>query len=188
MRARCEWVGEQPLYIRYHDEEWGRPVHDEKKLFEYLILEGAQAGLSWITVLKKRDHYRQVFDGFDPEIIARYDDGKKAELLADAGIIRNRAKIDAAVTNAQAWLRLKEEGVDPVTWLWSFVGGRQKCNHRGKLTEVPASTPESDAMSKALKKAGFKFVGTTICYAFMQAAGMVDDHVQGCFLHQPQDS
>jgi DNA-3-methyladenine glycosylase I len=180
---RCAWAGRDRLYRAYHDEEWGVPVRDPRRLFEFLILEGAQAGLSWITVLRKREHYREVFDGFDPACIAAWDDAKKAELLADPGIIRNRAKIDAAIVNARAWLALEAEGIDPVEWLWSFVGGAPRCNAWATLAEVPATTPESDAMSKALRTRGFKFVGSTICYAFMQATGMVDDHVVTCFRH-----
>ncbi len=180
---RCAWAGPDPLYRAYHDTEWGVPVDDERRLFEYLLLEGAQAGLSWITVLKKRARYREVFDGFDPERIARYDDAKRTELLADAGIIRNRAKIDAAIGNARAWLAMREAGIDPVAWLWDFTGGRQVANAFASPADVPASTPTSDAMSKALRSRGFKFVGSTICYAFMQAVGMVNDHPVGCFRH-----
>ncbi|WP_332670297.1 DNA-3-methyladenine glycosylase I [Aromatoleum sp.] len=180
---RCAWAGSDPLYRTYHDTEWGVPVDEERTLFEYLLLEGAQAGLSWITVLKKRARYREVFDGFDPARIARYDDAKKAELLTDAGIIRNRAKVDAAIGNARAWLALREAGIDPVAWLWGFTGGRQLANAFASLADVPVSTPTSDAMSKALRSRGFKFVGSTICYAFMQAVGMVNDHPVGCFRH-----
>lgn len=180
MIERCGWVGDDRLYEAYHDQEWGVPVRDARTLFEFLLLEGAQAGLSWITVLKKRAHYRAVFDGFDPQAIAAYGEAKKAALLADPGIIRNRAKVDAAVINARAWLALQEAGIDPVAWLWDFVGGRPLQPGRQSLAEVPASTPVSDAMSKALKAHGFKFVGSTICYAFMQAVGMVNDHVAGC--------
>ncbi len=181
--VRCGWAGNDPLYRAYHDEEWGVPVRDPRRLFEFLILEGAQAGLAWITVLKKRARYREVFDGFDPVRIAAWDDAKKAALLADPGIIRNRAKIDAAIVNARAWLALEAEGIDPVQWLWSFVGGAPKRNAWPTLAAVPATTPESDAMSKALRARGFKFVGSTICYALMQAVGMVDDHVVSCFRH-----
>ncbi|HRQ58723.1 MAG TPA: DNA-3-methyladenine glycosylase I [Azoarcus taiwanensis] len=180
---RCGWAGSDPLYRAYHDEEWGVPVRDARRLFEFLILEGAQAGLAWITVLRKRERYREVFDDFDPVRIAAWDDEKKAALLGDPGIIRNRAKIDAAIVNARAWLALEAEGIDPVEWLWSFVGGEPRRNAWTTLAEVPATTPESDAMSKALRARGFKFVGSTICYAFMQAVGMVDDHVVGCFRH-----
>lgn len=182
-RPRCAWPGSDPLYCAYHDHEWGVPVLDERTMFEFLLLEGMQAGLSWITVLRKREHYRKVFDGFDPERIARYDDARRAALLADAGIIRNRAKVDAAIGNARAWLELREAGIDPVEWLWSFVGGQTRQNAWGALSEIPAHTGQSDAMSKALKARGFKFVGSTICYAHMQATGMVNDHVVGCFRH-----
>lgn len=181
--CRCVWAGSDPLYLAYHDTEWGVPVEDGRVLFEFLLLEGAQAGLSWITVLKKRARYREVFDGFDPERIARYDDAKKAALLADPGIIRNRAKIDAAIVNARAWLALREAGTDPAAWLWTFTDGRPVDHRFSSLAEVPATTPASDAMSKALRARGFKFVGSTICYAFMQAVGMVNDHVVSCFRH-----
>ncbi|THF60287.1 DNA-3-methyladenine glycosylase I [Pseudothauera rhizosphaerae] len=181
--VRCGWVGDDPLYVAYHDDEWGVPVRDERLLFEFLLLEGAQAGLSWFTVLKKRARYREVFEGFDPERIARFDEARKAALLADPGIIRNRAKVEAAVINARAWLALREAGVDPVAWLWGFVGGSPVVNNFRSLAEVPASTPVSEAMSKALRQRGFKFVGSTICYAFMQAVGMVNDHTVDCFRH-----
>lgn len=181
---RCPWAGEDPLYVAYHDEEWGVPVRDERLLFEFLLLEGAQAGLSWYTVLKKRAHYREVFDAFDPARIAAWDDARQAALLADAGIIRNRAKVAAAVDNARAWLRLRAEGIDPVAWLWSFVGGQPLHNAWQTLAEVPATTAASEAMSRALRARGFRFVGPTICYAFMQATGMVNDHLVGCPRHQ----
>lgn len=181
---RCPWAGEDPLYVAYHDEEWGVPVRDERLLFEFLLLEGAQAGLSWYTVLKKRAHYREVFDAFDPVRIAAWDDARQAALLADAGIIRNRAKVAAAVDNARAWLRLRAEGIDPVAWLWSFVGGQPLHNAWQTLAEVPATTAASEAMSRALRARGFRFVGPTICYAFMQATGMVNDHLVGCPRHQ----
>lgn len=184
MNARCAWVGDDPLYRAYHDTEWGVPAHDARTLFEFLVLEGAQAGLAWITVLRKRAHYRAVFDGFDPARIARYDEAKKAALLADPGIIRNRAKIDAAVINARAWLAMVDAGLDPVDWLWQFVDGAPRHNAWRALAEVPAATPASEAMSKALKARGFKFVGSTICYAFMQAVGMVNDHTVDCFRHR----
>lgn len=183
MVTRCAWVSSDPLYLDYHDNEWGVPVHDRHRLFEFLVLEGAQAGLSWLTVLKKRARYREVFDGFDPARIACYDSDKKVALLSDAGIIRNRAKIDAAVGNAQAWLAMEAAGIDPVEWLWGFIGGEPRINCWKSLAEVPANTCESDAMSKALKARGFKFVGSTICYAFMQAVGMVNDHTIDCFRH-----
>ncbi|AYH42299.1 DNA-3-methyladenine glycosylase I [Azoarcus sp. DN11] len=183
MTERCAWAGNDPLYIHYHDTEWGVPTGDAHTLFEFLVLEGAQAGLSWITVLRKRERYRAVFDGFDPERIVHYGDAKKAELLADPGIIRNRAKIDAVILNARAWLDLREAGTDPVAWLWSFVDGQPVQNAFAALGEIPATTPQSDAMSKALKARGFKFVGSTICYALMQAAGMTNDHVVSCPRH-----
>jgi DNA-3-methyladenine glycosylase I len=184
MNARCAWVGDDPLYLAYHDTEWGVPVRDPRTLFEFLVLEGAQAGLAWITVLRKRAHYRVAFDGFDPERVARFDDAKKAALLADPGIIRNRAKIDAAVVNARAWLALRDSGLDPVAWLWQFVEGAPRHNAWRTLADVPATTAASDAMSKALKARGFKFVGSTICYAFMQAVGMVNDHTVDCYRHR----
>jgi len=179
-KARCGWVSDDPLYRLYHDTEWGRPVRDPHGLFELLILEGCQAGLSWITVLRKRERYRTVYDGFDPHKIARYRPAKLAKLLADPGIVRHRGKIEASVTNARAWLELEAREGSAVRWLWGFVDGAPRRNRPATLKQVPARTPESDAMSKALKKAGFKFVGSTICYAFMQASGMVDDHVAGC--------
>lgn len=182
--VRCGWAGTDPLYVAYHDHEWGVPVRDDRTMFEFLLLEGVQAGLSWITVLRKREHYRTVFDGFDPERIARYDEAKKAALLADPGIIRNRAKVEAAVTNARAWLELREAGIDPTGWLWSFVAGVPRQNVWASLKDVPAETAESKDMSKALKARGFKFVGPTICYAHMQATGMVNDHTLDCFRHR----
>lgn len=184
MNARCAWVGDDPLYLAYHDTEWGVPVRDARTLFEFLVLEGAQAGLAWITVLRKRARYREVFDGFDPECVARYDDAKRAALLADPGIIRNRAKVEAAVLNARAWLALRDAGLDPVAWLWQFVDGTPRHNAWRSLAEVPATTAASDAMSKALKARGFKFAGSTICYAFMQAVGMVNDHTVDCFRYR----
>jgi DNA-3-methyladenine glycosylase I len=181
-KARCGWVSEDPLYQKYHDREWGRPLRDDRALFELLILEGCQAGLSWITVLRKREHYRKVYDGFDPQKIARYRPAKLRKLLEDPGIIRHKGKIEASVGNAKAYLAIIErDGPHGFSrFLWSFVGGKPKKNRPKTLKDVPARTPESDAMSKALQKAGFKFVGSTICYAFMQASGMVDDHVAGC--------
>jgi DNA-3-methyladenine glycosylase I len=184
MSTRCAWVSDDPLYLAYHDGEWGVPVHDERTLFEFLVLEGAQAGLAWITVLRKRAHYREVFDGFDPERIARYDEARKGALLADPGIIRNRAKVEAAVSNARAWLAMREAGIEPVAWLWDFIDGRPVQNGFATPAEVPASTAASEAMSRALRARGFKFVGPTICYAFMQAVGMVNDHTTGCFRHR----
>jgi DNA-3-methyladenine glycosylase I len=187
-RTRCAWVSAKDpaalaLYQRYHDEEWGVPSRDERHLFEMLILEGAQAGLSWLTILKKREGYRRAFDGFDPAKIARYGERDRERLLADPGIVRNRAKVDATIGNARAVLALRQEGIDLADWLWSFVGGAPIRNRRRSLQELPAQTPESEAMSKALKKRGFRFVGPTICYAFMQAVGMVDDHTADCFRH-----
>ena len=183
-KLRCGWVSDDPLYIAYHDEEWGRPVHDERRLFEMLTLEGAQAGLSWLTILRKRENYRTAFAGFDPAVVARFDEVERERLLSVEGIVRNRAKIDATIGNARAWLKLREETPDgPVAYLWSFVGGAPKINSWRSLTEIPAQTAESQAMSKALKARGFRFVGPTICYAFMQATGMVDDHTADCFLY-----
>ena len=175
--TRCGWAGDDPLYVAYHDEEWGVPVHDDRRLFEMLILEGAQAGLSWITILRRREGYRRAFDGFDPERIARYTERRKAALLQDERIIRNRAKVDAAVRNAQAFLEIE----DFDRFLWDFVGGQPKQNRWKELKEIPPETPESKAMSKELRRRGFNFVGPTICYAFMQATGMVNDHLTGCF-------
>ncbi len=169
--------------IRYHDEEWGVPVHDDNKLFEFLILEGAQAGLSWETILKKRENYRAAFDGFDAQRVAGYDRRKVAQLLGNPGIVRNRLKIASAVQNARALLRVQEEFGSFDRYVWQFVDERPKVNLRNATNPVPPRTPESDAMSKDLKKRGFNFVGSTICYAFMQATGMVDDHVVGCFQH-----
>jgi DNA-3-methyladenine glycosylase I len=181
MKKRCQWTGEQAAMIAYHDQEWGAVVHDERLLFEFLILEGAQAGLSWSTVLNKRAHYKAVFDDFDVEKIARYDEQKKQQLLADAGIIRNRLKIDATISNAQACLELAARGESLDSWLWSFVNGSPMQNQRRSMAEIPTQTVESEAMSRALKKCGFRFVGPTICYAFMQATGMVNDHTIDCF-------
>ena len=180
-RIRCTWVNDDPLYIAYHDEEWGVPVRDDRELFELLVLEGAQAGLSWYTILKKREGYRRAFDGFDPERMAGYGDEKIAALLADEGIVRNRLKIHAAIGNARAWLDLRETGEGFADFLWSFPGGKTIVNAWRRLEDVPASTPASQAMSRELKRRGFRFVGPTICYAFMQAAGMVNDHLVTCF-------
>jgi DNA-3-methyladenine glycosylase I len=177
---RCRWAKGE-LYEAYHDREWGVPVHDDRHLFEMLILEGAQAGLSWITILKKRDNYRRAFDNFDARKIARYDARKVQKLLADSGIVRNRLKIAATIQNAKAFLAVQKEFGSFDQYLWQFVGGRPMKNHRKSFAEIPARTPESDAMSKDLLKRGFKFVGSTICYAFMQAVGMVDDHTAECF-------
>jgi len=179
---RCEWAA-SALMARYHDEEWGVPVHDDRALFELLILEGAQAGLSWETILKKREGYREAFDRFDARAIAAYGPAKVEALLADPGIVRNRLKIAATIRNAEAFLAIREEFGSFDAFIWQFVGGRPRRNAWGSLSEIPGRTLESDAMSKALLKRGFKFVGSTICYAFMQAAGMVNDHVVTCFRH-----
>jgi DNA-3-methyladenine glycosylase I len=182
-KRRCGWVGEEPLYRDYHDREWGVPLTDDRALFELLILEGCQAGLSWITVLRKRENYRKAYDGFDPVKIARYSEARKARLLANEGLVRNRAKIAASVQNAQAFLRIVEREGSFADYLWRFVGGKPLVRKPRSLKEVPAQTAESEAMSKALRKEGFNFVGATICYAFMQASGMVNDHVVGCHCH-----
>lgn len=180
--ARCGWVTDQPLYQAYHDTEWGVPCYDARKLFAMLCLEGAQAGLSWWTVLQKRAHYYQVFDDFNPEKIARYDDNKRAKLLADSGIIRNKLKVNAFITNAQAYLNI-EEKQSFTDYIWQFVDGKPIINSPKTLADVPASTQMSDVMSKQLKKDGFKFVGSTICYAYMQAVGLVCDHTVDCFCY-----
>ncbi len=178
---RCGWaVGS--IYERYHDEEWGRPVYDDKRLFEFLILEGAQAGLSWITILKKRAAYRRAFAGFDPIKVARFDQKKLTKLLEDPGIVRNRLKIQAALTNARAFLEVQREFGSFSNYVWQFVDGQPLVKFRRNLKSVPTRTPQSDALSKDLRHRGFKFVGTTICYAFMQACGLVDDHVATCHL------
>ena len=180
---RCGWCSDDPLYQQYHDEEWGVPIYDDQELFEMLNLEGAQAGLSWITVLKKREHYRKVFDQFDAVKIANYTDDKREQLLSDAGIIRNKLKVNAFIVNAQLYLDIQADADSPSfsEWLWSFVDGKPIVNKWSCLSEIPVTTIESDAMSKALKKRGYKFTGSTICYAFMQACGMVNDHVTDCF-------
>jgi DNA-3-methyladenine glycosylase I len=178
--GRCHWA-QSPLMIEYHDTEWGVPVHDDEKLFEFLILEGAQAGLSWETILRKRENYRRAFEGFNAAKIARYDKRKVRALLADPGIVRNRLKIVATIRNARAFLELQKENGSFDRYVWEFVGGKPKQNARRHSKRAPARTPESDAMSKALKKRGFRFVGSTICYAFMQATGMVNDHAPNCF-------
>ncbi|MCA0301703.1 MAG: DNA-3-methyladenine glycosylase I [Proteobacteria bacterium] len=183
-KPRCGWTSADPLYEKYHDREWGRPLRDDRALFELLTLEGCQAGLSWITVLRKREHYRRVYDGFDPAKIARYTPAKLEKLLADPGIIRHRGKIAASVGNARAYLSVVEREGSFARFLWRFVDGKPRRNAPKTLAHVPARTPESDALSKALQKEGFKFVGSTICYAFMQASGMVDDHVAGCHCHK----
>ncbi len=184
METRCEWVRSEPLEIAYHDGEWGVPVHDDQKLFEFLILESAQAGLSWKTILKKRENYRQAFDGFEPVSVARYSEAKKRELLQNSGIVRNRLKIEAAVTNAQRFLKIQAEEGSFDAYIWQFVNGKPIQNHWASISEIPARTRESDWMSSELKKRGFKFAGSTICYAFMQAVGMVNDHTVDCFRHR----
>jgi DNA-3-methyladenine glycosylase I len=179
---RCPWAKSE-IYVQYHDTEWGVPVHDDRVLFEFLILEGAQAGLSWETILNKREHYREAFDGFDPAIVAKYGQKKCTSLLANAGIVRNRLKIAAAVQNAKAFLAVQDEIGTFDAYIWGFVGREPNQNAWKSIKDVPAKTPESDAMSKDLKRRGFKFTGSTICYAFMQATGMVNDHVVDCFRH-----
>ena len=186
-KKRCGWVSDDPLYLDYHDREWGVPLHDDRQLFEMIILEGAQAGLSWITVLKKRENYRLAFNQFDVQKIARYDARKKRSLMNNAGIIRNRLKIDATIGNARAFLEIVEEHGSFSDYIWSFVDGRPLVNRWRTLADVPVSTQQSDALSKALKSRGFKFVGTTICYSFMQAVGMINDHVTTCFRHAEVD-
>jgi len=184
-RTRCPWAGAtDPLYIAYHDEEWGVPVHDDRTLFEFLVLEGAQAGLSWATILRKRENYRRAFDGFDPAKVARYDARRIAKLLRDPGIVRNRLKVRSAVNNARRLLRVQEEFGSFDAYQWRFVDGRPKQNRRRALREIPPRTPESDAMSEDLKDRGFNFVGSTIIYAHMQAVGMVNDHVVDCFRYR----
>ena len=180
-QTRCAWCGDDPLYQAYHDEEWGVPLRDDAKLFELLNLEGAQAGLSWITILRKRDNYRRLFDGFDAEKVARYDEAKVESLLQDPGIVRNRLKVRSTISNAQAYLAMQDAGESFSEFLWSFVGGVPVVNSPRSLKDVPAETAESKAMSKTLKKRGFRFVGPTICYAYMQSAGLVNDHVVDCW-------
>jgi DNA-3-methyladenine glycosylase I len=180
---RCGWCGSDPLYVAYHDTEWGVPVHDDRLLFEFLILEGAQAGLSWITILRKREAYRKAFAGFDADKVARFGPRQVARLLADAGIVRNRLKVEAAIGNARRFLAVQEAFGSFDEYVWRFVDGRPIVNRWKTLKQVPASTPQSDALSRDLKARGFKFVGSTICYAHMQATGMVNDHLAGCFRH-----
>lgn len=182
-RTRCSWCGSDPLYRAYHDEQWGVPVADERELFEMLVLEGAQAGLSWLTILRKREGYRRAFDKFDPGKVARYDARRIERLLADPGIVRNRLKVESAVRNAKAFLALRETGGGPAAFLWGFVGGTPRQNRWRALAEIPARTTESDAMSKSLRALGFGFVGPTVCYSFMQAVGMVNDHTTDCYRH-----
>lgn len=184
MQKRCEWAGSDPLYIEYHDNEWGVPVHDDRKIFEMLVLEGAQAGLNWLTVLRKRENYRKAFDNFDPRKVAKYDSKKLQELLANEGIIRNKLKIHSAIQNARAFLEVQKEFDSFDAYIWQFVGGRPIRNSWKSLSELPAQTAESEAMSKDLKRRGFGFVGPTICYAHMQATGMVNDHVVTCFRYK----
>jgi len=182
-KIRCSWAGDLPIYQDYHDNEWGRPVHDDRKLFEFLLLEGAQAGLSWITVLKKREAYRVAFDGFDPNIVSLYDDSKAEELMHNEGIVRNRLKIGSAITNAKLFLEVQKKHGSFNNFLWSYVDNKPIVGHFTSIDEIPATTPLSDKISKDLKKLGFKFVGSTIIYAFMQATGMVNDHFTDCFVY-----
>lgn len=183
-KIRCSWAGDLPIYIDYHDNEWGRPVHDDRKLFEMLILEGMQAGLSWITILKKREAFREAFDGFDPEKVALYGESKIQELLSNEKIIRNRLKVNAAVTNAKAFLKVQEQYGSFHQFIWAYVGNTPIQNHWERMEEVPAKTPLSDRISGDLKQMGFKFVGSTIIYSFMQAIGMVNDHITDCFAYE----
>ena len=184
MKKRCTWSGSDPLYIAYHDEDWGVPVHDDRLLFEFLILEGAQAGLSWLTILKKRDNYRKAFDGFDYDRVAKYTDTDVKRLLSDSGIVRNRLKIESAIKNARGVINLQKEFGSLDSYLWSYVDGTPQQNQWKSMSELPAKTDVSEMMSKDLKKRGFNFVGPTICYAFMQAVGMVNDHTTDCFRHK----
>jgi DNA-3-methyladenine glycosylase I len=183
-RIRCSWAGQDPLYQAYHDEEWGVPVHDDRLLFEFLTLEGAQAGLSWITILRKRDAYRSAFAGFNPELVAHFDEVKEAELLANPGIVRNRLKVESTISNARAFLKVQEEFGSFAAYQWRFVDGTSLQNAWRSLSEVPATTPLSEVLSRDLKKRGFRFVGGTICYAYMQAVGMVNDHTVDCYRWQ----
>lgn len=182
--TRCAWTGADPLYRDYHDQEWGVPVHDDRLLFEFLILEGAQAGLSWITILRKRESYRAAFSGFDPELVARFDEQKVAELLTNPGIVRNRLKVASTISNARAFLQVQEQFGSFDAYMWRFVDGRPVQNSWRSIKEVPASTAVSDSLSRDLKQRGFRFVGSTICYAHMQAVGMVNDHTTDCFRWQ----
>lgn len=184
MKHRCEWAGEDPLYVAYHDEEWGVPVHDDQKLFEFLILEGAQAGLSWITILRKRENYRQAFDNFDPRKVADYDEAKIERLLQNPGIVRNRLKVQSTVKNAQAFLKVQEEFGSFDEFIWQFVDHKPIHNQWKTMGDIPASTPLSEKISKELKQRGFNFVGPTIVYAHMQATGMVNDHTTNCFRYE----
>ncbi len=182
-KPRCGWAGEDPLYIAYHDKEWGRPVHDDRVFFEFVLLEGAQAGLSWITILRKREAYRKAFADFDPAKVARFTSKRQAKLLENPGIVRNKLKVASAVSNARAFLDVQDEFGSFDAYVWDCVGGKPIRNRFRTLKQVPAKTPESDALSKDLGRRGFKFVGSTICYAFMQATGLVNDHVTTCFRH-----
>jgi DNA-3-methyladenine glycosylase I len=181
MKNRCKWCGSDPLYIAYHDNEWGKPIHDDQLLFEFLVLEGAQAGLSWLTILKKRENYRKAFHGFDPEIVAKYTQHDIDRLMADVGIVRNRLKIESAVKNAKGVLKIQEEFGSFDAYLWRYVEETPKQNKWMTIADIPVKTEISERMSKDLKKRGFNFVGPTICYAFMQAIGMVNDHTTNCF-------
>ena len=183
-KTRCSWPGKDPIYVDYHDREWGVPVYDEKALFEKLILDGFQAGLSWITILRKRENFIRAFDGFEPEVIACYGPEKIKMLMEDSGIVRNRQKIESTILNARVWLELRESGMNFSDFLWQFVGGKPKRNSWNSMDEVPAESSESRAMSQTLRKAGFRFCGPTICYAFMQAVGMVNDHTTECFRYK----
>jgi DNA-3-methyladenine glycosylase I len=183
-KRRCPWCQTNELQIAYHDREWGVPVHEDRRLFEFLILEGAQAGLSWDTILKKREHYRRAFAGFDARKVARFGAREKRALMANPGIVRNRLKIASAISNARAFLGVRREFGSFDRYIWQFVGGRPRQNRRRSMKQAPASSPESDAMSRDLKRRGFRFVGTTICYAFMQATGMVNDHLVTCFRYR----
>jgi DNA-3-methyladenine glycosylase I len=184
IKHRCAWAGSDPIYVRYHDREWGLPLHDDRRLFEFLVLEGAQAGLSWLTILKKRENYRRAFDRFDPEAVESYGAKKIAALLADTGIVRNRLKISSSVRNARVFLDIRREFGSFDAYLWRFVGGRSKQNRWKRSTEIPAESSESHSLSKDLRRRGCTFVGPTICYAFMQAVGMVNDHLVGCFRYE----
>lgn len=184
MNKRCDWCGTEPIYVDYHDKDWGVPVHDDRMHFEMIILDGAQAGLSWITILKRRDSYREAFDNFDAFKVSRYDDKKVEKLLTNPGIIRNRLKVNSAVKNAQAFLKIQKEFGSFDDYIWQFVNHKTIQNKWKKMSELPAKTAESDAMSKDLKKRGFSFVGSTICYAYMQAAGMINDHITNCFRYK----
>ena len=183
-KKRCGWCGDDELYVDYHDREWGVPTHDDQKLFEMLILEGAQAGLAWITILRKREGYRKAFAGFDPKKVARFNDAKVARILENPGVVRNRLKVTSAVTNARAFLAIQKEFGSFDAYIWGFVGGKPRVNRFRSLADVPAETEQAEAMSRDMKKRGLKFVGPTICYALMQSIGMVNDHTTGCFRYR----